>query len=50
MNACNQKQLLPFAVPSHPLYILRANYDDKRDTIEYRNTYDLYICSVHTKI
>ena len=46
MNACNQKQVLRFTVPRHPLYILRQNYDDKWDTIEYRSIYDLYICSV----
>ena len=46
MNGCNQKQLLPLAVPHHPLYTLLPNYDDKWDTIEYRSTYDLYICSV----
>ena len=46
MNGCNQKQLLPLAVPHHWLYRLRRNYDDKWDTIEYRNTYDRYICSV----
>ena len=29
MNDCNQKQLLPLAVPSHPLYRIRRNYNDK---------------------
>ena len=33
-------------VPSHQLYKIRRNYDDKWDTIEYRNTCDPYICSV----
>ena len=47
MNGCNQKQLLPLAVPSHPLYRIRRNYDDKWDTIEYRNIYDQYICSAY---
>lgn len=46
MNGCNQKQLLPLAVPSHPLYRIRRNYDDKWDTIEYRSSNDQYICSV----
>ena len=46
MNGCNQKQLLPLAVPSHSLYRIRRSYDDKWDTIEYRSSNDQYICSV----
>ena len=46
MNGCNQKQLLPLAVPSHPLYRIRRNYNDKWDTIEYHSSNDQYICSV----
>ena len=46
MNGCNQNQLLPLAVPHHPLYRIRRNYDDKWDTIEYRSSNDQYIGSV----